>query len=364
MSRLQRFFDSLQKGIIDRFFSHLSQDIGIDLGTANTLVYVRGRGIVINEPSVVAVNQRTGQILAIGREAKKMVGKTPGHIVATRPLVDGVVSDFEVTQQMLRYFINRVNRDRFAFLRRPLVLIGIPSGVTEVEKRAVIEAGLNAGARQVFLIDEPMAAAIGARLPVTDAAGNMVVDIGGGTTEIAVISLGGVVLSRSLRVAGDEMNEDIVRYSRDEFNILIGERTAEDVKIAIGSAYPQRERLTYAIRGRDLVSGLPKEVVANDEHIREALSRSIRIIVNNIKTIVEETPPELLADIMQRGIILAGGGSLIRGMDKLIANQTGMPVRMMEDPLTAVVRGTGIVLDDMDRLKDVLIEEEPGRALG
>lgn len=364
MSSLERIVKNIQKSLIDRFFSHLSQDIGIDLGTANTLVYVRGKGIVINEPSVVAVNQRTGQILAIGREAKKMVGKTPGHIVATRPLVDGVISDFEVTEQMLRYFINKVNQESFAFLRRPRVLIGIPSGVTEVEKRAVIEAAMNAGARQAFLIDEPMAAAIGARLPVIEAAGNMVVDIGGGTTEIAVISLGGVVISRSLRIAGDEMNEDIVRYSRDEFNILVGERTAEEAKIAIGSAYPQRERLSFPLRGRDLVSGLPKEVIATDEHIREALSRSIRIIVNNIKTIVEETPPELLADVMQRGIILAGGGSLIRGLDKLIANQTGIPVRMMEDPLTAVVRGTGIVLDDMESLKEVLIEEEPNKPLG
>ena len=328
-------------------------------------MYVKNKGIVINEPSVVAVNQRTGQILAIGREAKKMVGKTPSHIVATRPLVDGVVSDFEITQQMLRYFINKVTEDsKFAFLRRPRVLIGIPSGVTEVEKRAVIEAALSAGARQAFLIDEPMAAAIGARLPVIDATGNMIVDIGGGTTEIAVISLGGVVISRSLRVAGDEMNEDIVRYCRDEFNILIGERTAEEVKISIGSAYPQRERLTFPLRGRDLVSGLPKEVIANDEHIREALSRSIRIIVNNIKTIIEETPPELLSDVMHRGIILAGGGSLIRGLDKLLANQTGIPVRMMEDPLTAVVRGTGIVLDDMEHLKEVLIEEEDRKPLG
>lgn len=364
MSQFQRLLNGLQKGIIERFFGNLTQDIGIDLGTANTLVYVRGKGIVINEPSVVAVNQRTGQILAIGREAKRMVGKTPGHIVATRPLVDGVVSDFEVTEQMLRYFINKVTKENFAFLRRPRVLIGIPSGVTEVEKRAVIEATLNAGARQVFLIDEPMAAAIGARLPVIEATGNMVVDIGGGTTEIAVISLGGVVISRSLRVAGDEMNEDIVRYSRDEFNILIGEKTAEEAKIAIGSAYPLRERLTFPLRGRDLVSGLPKEVIASDEHIREALSRSTRIIVNSIKTIVEETPPELLADIMHSGIILAGGGSLIRGLDKLIANQTGIPVRLMEDPLTAVVRGTGIVLDDMESLKEVLIAEEVNRPLG
>jgi rod shape-determining protein MreB and related proteins len=364
MSLIDRALIVIQKSLIERFFPNFSQDIGIDLGTANTLVYVKGKGIVINEPSVVAVNQRTGQILAIGKEAKKMVGKTPGHIVATRPLVDGVISDFEITQQMLRYFINKVQQDSFSFIRRPRVLIGIPSGVTEVEKRAVIEAALAAGARQAFLIDEPMAAAIGARLPVIDATGNMVVDIGGGTTEIAVISLGGVVISRSLRIAGDEMNEDIVRYCRDEFNILIGERTAEEAKIAIGSAYPQKEKLTYALRGRDLVSGLPKEVVATDEHIREGLSRSIRVIVNSIKTIIEETPPELISDIMHRGIILAGGGSLIRGLDRLIANQTGIPVRLMEDPLTAVVRGTGIVLDDMEHLKEVLIEEDAGRPLG
>jgi len=363
MLKVKHFFKNLQNGVLERFFKNFTQDIGIDLGTANTLVYVRGKGIVINEPSVVAVNQRTGQILAIGKAAKKMAGKTPRHIVATRPLVDGVVSDFEITEQMLRYFINKVTKDNFMFLRRPRVLIGIPSGVTEVEKRAVMEAMLNAGARQVFLIDEPMAAAIGARLPVIDATGNMIVDIGGGTTEIAVISLGGVVISRSLRVAGDEMNEDIIRYSRDEFNILIGEKTAEEVKISIGSAYSGRERLTFLLRGRDLVSGLPKEIVATDEHIREALSRSVRIIVNNIKTIVEETPPELLADIMYRGIILAGGGSLIRGLDKLIANQTGIPVRMMEDPLTSVVRGTGVVLDDMESLKEVLIEQETDKPL-
>ena len=363
MTYLEKTLASVKKMLMENIFGRFSQDIGIDLGTANTLVYVRGRGIVINEPSVVAVNQRTGQILAIGKQAKTMVGKTPGHITVTRPLVNGVVSDFDVTQQMLRYFINKVHKGNMMFLRRPRVLIGIPSGVTEVEKRAVVEATQNAGARQAFLIDEPMAAAIGARLPVTEATGNMVVDIGGGTTEIAVISLGGVVLSRSLRVAGDKMNQDIVRYCRDEFNLLIGERTAENVKIAVGSAYPLRERLTMPLRGRDLVSGLPKEVVVTDEHIREALSHSIRVITNTIKTIVEETPPELISDIMGQGIILAGGGSLIRGIDKLFANQTGIPVRLMEDPLTAVVRGTGIVLDDMDRLQEVLIDSDPSGAL-
>ncbi|HBI17285.1 MAG TPA: rod shape-determining protein [Candidatus Moranbacteria bacterium] len=340
--------------ITGKIFGKFSKDIGIDLGTANTLVYVGGKGIVINEPSVVAINKKTGQILAIGKKAKQMVGKTPSHIVATRPLVDGVISDFEVTEQMLRYFIDKVHQDSFSILPRPRVLIGIPSEVTEVEKRAVIDAAISAGAREAYIIDEPMAAAIGAHLPVTTAAGNMIVDIGGGTAEIAVISLGGVVSSRSLRIAGDEMNEDIVRYCRDEFNLLIGERTAEDIKISIGSAYPLEKKLTMDIRGRDLVSGLPKKIKVNDEQIREALSRSIRIIVNNIKIIIEDTPPELIADIMQRGIILAGGGSLIRGLDNLIANQTGISVRTMEDPLTAVVRGTGIVLEDLESLKEVL----------
>lgn len=344
-------------------FGHLSKDIGIDLGTANTLIYVQGKGIVINEPSVVAVNNRTGQILAIGKEAKRMVGKTPGHIVATRPLVDGVVSDFDVTEQMLKYFIDKVHKESFSILPRPRVLIGIPSGVTEVEKRAVIDAAINAGAREAYLIDEPMAASIGARLPVTDAGGNMIVDIGGGTSEIAVISLGGIVVARSLRTAGDEMNEDIVRYMRDEFNLLIGERTAEETKITVGSAYPQKTELRVKVRGRDLVTGLPKEVVVTDEHIRDAMSRSVRIIVNTVKTIIEETPPELLSDIMQRGIVLAGGGGLTRGLDKLIANETKMPVMMMEDPLTAVVRGCGIVLEDLESLRDVLIENDQGAPL-
>lgn len=360
---MKKLIRNLRRKISGNFFGNFSKDIGIDLGTANTLIYVKGRGIVINEPSVVAINKKTGQILAIGKEAKRMVGKTPGHITATRPLVDGVISDFEVTEQMLKYFIQKVHKESFSLLPRPRVLIGIPSGITEVEKKAVIDAVTNAGAREAYLIDEPMAAAIGARLPVTEAAGNMVVDIGGGTSEIAVISLGGVVISRSLRVAGDEMNEDIVRYCRDEFNLLVGEKTSEDVKIAIGSAFALNETLTMPIRGRDLVSGLPKEVIVNDEQIRDAISRSIRIIVNNIKTVIEETPPELVSDIMNKGIILAGGGSLIRGLDKLIADQTEMPVRLMEDPLTAVVRGTGIVLEDIENLKDILIENSDEKLL-
>src|SRR3989338_9234589 len=342
----------------DKIFEKFSYDIGIDLGTANTLVYVKNKGIVINEPSVVAINRKTGQILAIGNEARRMVGKTPPHIVATRPLVDGVISDFEVTEAMLRYFIGRVQQKGFAFLRRPRVVVGIPSGVTEVEKRAVMDATLNAGARQAFLIEEPMAAAIGARLPVEDPSGSMIVDIGGGTSEIAVISLGGIVVSKSIRVAGDEMNQNIVQFVRDEFNLLLGERTAEEVKISIGSAYPLEQPLQTLIRGRDLVTGLPKEVAVNDEQIRIALSRSVRTIVNSIRQTIEETPPELIADIMSRGIVLAGGGALLRGIDQLIARETQMPVQVADDPLTTVVRGTGIVLEDIELLKEVLVLTE------
>ncbi len=348
--------------MFDNFFGFFSKDVGIDLGTANTLVYVKGRGIVINEPSVVAINQKTGQILAIGQEAKKMVGRTPGHIVASRPLVAGVVSDFEVTEQMLKFFIDKVHRESFSILPRPRVAIGIPSGVTEVERKAVEDATKSAGARAVYLIEEPMAAAIGIRLPVQEAAGNMVVDIGGGTTEMAVISLGGIVVSKSLRVAGDKLNEDIIQYARDEFNLLLGEKTAEDIKLAIGSACPLEEKLETTMRGRDLVTGLPKEVTVDDTQIRKALNRSVKTLVNTIKGAIEETPPELVADIMERGIFLVGGGGLLRGLDQLIAEQTEMPVKLVEDPLTAVVRGTGMVLEDVDALREVLVSpryEEP-----
>lgn len=341
--------------ILDPLFEKFSQDIAIDLGTANTLVYVKGKGIVINEPSVVAINTRTKQILAIGSEAQRMVGRTPSHIVATRPLVDGVISDFEVTEQMLRYFIDKVHHRTYAFLRRPRVVIGIPSGVTEVEKRAVQDATINAGARQAFLIEEPMAASIGARLPVQDAQGSMIVDIGGGTTEIAVLSLGGVVVSRSVRIAGDEMNENIIQYARENFNLLIGERTAEDIKIKIGSAYLLNEPLNTQVRGRDLVTGLPREITIHDPQAREALAPSIRTIVNSVKSVVEEIPPEIISDIMSRGIILAGGGALLRGLDQLIAEETKIPVFVTDDPLTAVVRGAGIVVEDLENLKDVLV---------
>ena len=348
--------------MFNKLFGYLSHDVGIDLGTANTLVYVKGKGIIINEPSVVAVNKKTGQILAIGKEAKKMVGKTPSHIVATRPLVDGVISDFEVTEQMLRYFIEKVHKESFAILPRPRVVIGVPSGVTEVEKKAVIDAAISAGAREAYLIEEPMAAAIGVRLPVQEAAGNMIVDIGGGTTEVAVISLGGIVASRSLRIAGDELNENVVQFSRDEFNLLLGEKTAEEIKISIGSAYPLKEAMETKMRGRDLVTGLPKEVVINDEQTRKALSRSVKVLVDNIKATIEETPPELVADIMSKGIILVGGGALLRGLDKLISEQAKMPVKVADDPLTAVARGAGIVLEDVQKLREVLVSLEDEKA--
>ncbi|MDP3963577.1 MAG: rod shape-determining protein [bacterium] len=345
--------------LLGKFFSH---DIGMDLGTANTLVYVRGRGIIINEPSVVAINKKTGQVLAIGQEAKKMVGRTPAHIVATRPLVEGVVSDFEVTEQMIRYFIDRVHEKGFSFMPRPRVIVGIPSQVTEVERRAVHDAAKNAGAREVYLIEQAMAAAIGARLPVQEALGNMVVDIGGGTSDIAMISLGGIVIDRSLRIAGDKLNDDIIQYARNEFKLLLGERTAEEIKIEVGSAIQLAEPIQTIMRGRDLVTGLPKEVVVTDTHVREALSRSIKAIISAIKAVIEETPPELLADVMKRGIVMVGGGSLLRGLDRLVAQETLMPVRLEEEPPTTVVRGTGIVLENLDQLREVLVDtgdEEP-----
>ncbi len=345
------------------FKDYFAQDIGIDLGTANTLVYLRGKGIVVNESSVVAVNNRTRAILAIGDEAKKMVGRTPSHIVAIRPLVDGVVSNFEVTEEMLRYFIEKASRGSFKIFQRPRVVVGIPYGVTEVERRAAEEAALAAGARQVFLIEEPLAAAIGVKLQVNESAGSMIVDIGGGTTEVAVISLGGIVASRSLRVAGDEMNEDIITYARDRFNMLLGERTAENIKIRVGSAYPLSSPLKTVMRGRDLVSGLPKEIEVSSEDIREALEKSVSTIVETIKVTVEEAPPELVADIMEQGIVLAGGGALLRGLDIRISEATQIKVRVGEDPLSAVVKGTGLVLEDLDNLKNVLLPPTGGAKL-
>ncbi len=333
-------------------------DIGIDLGTANTLVYVSGRGIVINEPSVIAINQKTGHIVAVGMEAKRMVGRTPSHIVANRPLVDGVISDFEVTEEMLRYFIKRAAGKRTALFSRPRVVVGIPSGITEVERRAVKDATLSAGASEVYLVEEPMAAAIGVRLEVQDPVGNMIVDIGGGTSDIAVVSLGGIVAAKNLRVAGDRLNNDIIQYARDEFKLLLGERTAEDLKIAIGSVLPQDMPLEATMRGRDLVTGLPREVLVTDSDIREAMRSSITILIKAIRETIEMTPPELVADIIHRGIVLVGGGSLLRGLDTLIERETRIPVRVAEDPLTAVVRGAGIILEDIDKLREVLLEVE------
>lgn len=346
-------------GFLDKIWGSFSHDIGIDLGTANTLVYVKGKGIIINEPSTVAINQRTKEVLAIGDEAKKMVGRTPAHIIATRPLVDGVISDFEITEQMLKYFIDKVHREKFSLFPRPRVVVGIPYGVTEVERRAAEEAAQNAGAREVYLIEEPIAAAIGARLPIQEASGNMVVDIGGGTTEVAVISLGGIVASRSLRIAGDEMNEDIINFAREQFGLLLGERTAEEIKIKIGSAYETGEKiLTCPMRGRDLVTGLPKEIIVNDEQIRAAIRKSVQQIVDAVRQTIEETPPELVADIMEKGIVLCGGGALLKGLDKLLAASTQTAVHIADDPLTSVVRGTGFVLEDLESLRPVLLSTQ------
>jgi rod shape-determining protein MreB and related proteins len=349
-------------GLLDGLLGLLSHDVGIDLGTANTLVTVRHRGIVISEPSVVAMDTRSKRVLAIGAEAKRMVGRTPANIVAIRPLRDGVISDFDVTEQMIRYFIQKVH-DRYARIPRPRVLVGIPSGVTEVEKRAVRDATINAGARWARLIEEPMAAAIGAGLPVSEPTGSLIVDIGGGTTEVAVISLGGIVVSRSIRIGGDEMDTDIVSFARREYNLLMGERTAEEIKIAVGSAHPQTgtER-TVTFRGRDLLTGLPRSIEVGGDQIREALEPSVAQIVEAIKETIEETPPELVADVMDQGIVLAGGGALLAGLDRRVAEATQMPVHIADDPLTSVVRGTGRVLEDLDTLERVLVSEQFTRA--
>jgi len=350
-----------RSGLFKKLTSFLSVDMAIDLGTANSLVYVRDRGIVINEPSVVAVNNKTGQILAIGEEAKKMVGRTPAFITANRPLVNGVISDFEITEQMLRYFIEKaatLSKRKFGLAYLPRVMIGIPCGVTEVEKKAVRDAAKNAGARTVFLIEEPLAAAIGARLPIQDANGSFVVDIGGGTTEVAVISLGGIVTFRSLRIAGDKLNDDIIQFAQKEYKLLIGERTAENIKIAIGSAMFLKEKKEMSMRGRNIVTGLPEEVVVFSDDIQRALEKSVRQIVASVKTTIEETPPELLSDVMAGGIHLAGGGSLLKGLDTLIAKETKINCQIVEDPLTAVVRGAGIALENIETLSDAMAKTE------
>lgn len=337
-----------------------ARDLGIDLGTANTLVHVRNKGIVLREPSVVAIQRGTGNVLAVGEEAKRMIGRTPGNIVAIRPLKDGVIADFDVTQSMLRYFIEKSISK--GFLIRPRVVVGVPSGVTAVEARAVREAAFQAGAKEAYLIEEPMAAAIGAGLPVYEPTGNMIVDIGGGTTEVAVISLGGIVTSRSIRIGGDEMDEAIAQYIKRMYNLMIGERTAEEIKIELGAAFfgdteedQERKNRTYAVRGRDLVTGLPKTVEVTATEIQEALAEPVAAILEAIKVCLERTPPELAADLMDRGIVLAGGGSLLWGLDRLVSQETGMPVYMAEDPLTAVAIGTGKVLENIEVLKRVLI---------
>lgn len=333
----------------------LYNDIGIDLGTANTLVYLRGRGIVINEPSVVALNVKTNRVVAIGKEAKDMMGRTPHHIRIVRPLVDGVISDYEVTEEMLSYLINKANDiDKKVF--RPRVVVGIPVGVTNVEMRAVYDAAKSAGARDVYIVEEPMAAAIGVHMPIEDPVGSMIVDIGGGTTDIAVISLSGIVRSKSLKIAGDKLIQDIVSYMRDEFKMLIGEKTGEDIKLAIGSVMPDYESIELSIKGRDLVTGLPREAVITDTDIREAMYSSVSQLVDAIREVLETTPPEVLSDIMQKGITLSGGGSLIRGLPQLFATQLKVPVTVAPDPLTAVARGTGIILEDIEKYKQVLIQ--------
>ena len=337
--------------------SLFSSDIGIDLGTANTLVYVSGRGIVIDEPSVVALNEKTGQVVAVGADAKNMLGKTPSHIRAVRPLSHGVISDFEVTEELLAYLLNKAQGGRTRLLG-PRVVIGVPTGVTNVQSRAVRDAALTAGAREVFILEEPMAGAIGAKLPITEPIGTMVLDIGGGTTDIAVIALGGTVASKSSHVAGDRFNENIIDYVRSEFQLAIGEKTAEDTKIAIGAVLPLEERLTRALRGRDLATGLPREITLTDAHVREAITPSLDSLMDAMKEVIELTPPELLSDVLERGVTVFGGGALLRGLPELLAKMLGVPVHIAPDPLTAVVRGTGIVTEDPRPWDETFMHEE------
>lgn len=340
---------------LDKIYKKFSNDVGIDLGTANTLVYLEEHGIVINEPSVVAVNQKTGQIVAVGAEAKKMLGRTPAHIKAVHPLVDGVVSDFEVTQEMLAYLISKADKMTKRFFK-PRVVIGVPSGITSVEIRAVYDAAKSAGAREVYIVEEPIAAAVGIHLPIHDPVGSMIIDIGGGTTDIAVISLGGIIQSKNLTIAGDRLNNDIISFFRNEFKLLIGEKTAEQVKIAVGSVIELAEPLETRVRGRDIITGLPREVLVTDTDIRDAIGPAIANFVDGVREVLENTPPEILSDVMYRGIILAGGGALLRGINVLLHKATKMPIFVADDPLTAVARGTGIILEDIDKFKDVLIK--------
>ena len=341
----------------ERFKQWLAHDVGIDLGTANTLVYMRGRGIIINEPSVVAVNHKTGQVVAVGVDAKAMLGRTPSHIHAIKPLVDGVISDFETTEEMISYLLGKATSGSSKLLG-PRVVVGVPSGITNVEIRAVRDATKNAGAGEVYIVEEPMAAAIGMRLPVHEPIGSMVIDIGGGTTDIAVISLGGVVNSKNLRVAGDKFNADIISYVRNQFKILIGEKTAEAIKTSIGSVLPNHAPLEAPVKGRDLVTGLPKEVILTDTDIREALAPSMEALIEATREVLETTPPEILSDVMQRGMYLAGGGALVKGLPELLEQELNIPVHVAADPLTAVARGAGIILENIHAYKDILIENE------
>ncbi|MEW9533307.1 rod shape-determining protein [Microbispora sp. NPDC049125] len=333
----------------------LGRDMAVDLGTANTLVYVRGRGIVLNEPSVVAINVTTGKIVAVGIEAKRMIGRTPGNIVAIRPLRDGVIADFDVTERMLRYFIQKVHKRRHFV--RPRIIVAVPSGITAVEQRAVKEAGYQAGARRVYIIEEPMAAAIGAGLPVHEPTGNMVVDIGGGTTEVAIISMGGIVTSQSIRVAGDELDQAVIAFAKKEYSLMLGERTAEEVKIAVGSACASGEDFHAEVRGRDLVSGLPKTVVISAEEIRRATAEPVNVIVDAVKSTLDKCPPELSGDLMDRGIALTGGGGLLRGMVERLREETGMPVQLADNALDSVALGSGKCVEDFEALQQVLVPE-------
>ncbi len=333
----------------------LGRDMAVDLGTANTLVYVRGRGIVLNEPSVVALNTNNGQIVAVGAEAKRMIGRTPGNIVAVRPLKDGVIADFDVTERMLRYFIQKVHRR--THLAKPRIVIAVPSGITGVEQSAVKEAGHQAGARRVYIIEEPMAAAIGAGLPIHEPTGNMVVDIGGGTTEVAVISLGGIVTSQSIRIGGDELDQAIITFGKKEYSLMLGERTAEEIKMALGSAFPAEDEPHAEIRGRDLVSGLPKTVVISAAEVRRAIEEPVNLIVDAVKNTLDKCPPELAGDVMDRGIALTGGGALLRGLESRIREETGMPVQVADNPLDSVVLGTGKCVEDFETLRQVLVPD-------
>ncbi len=339
--------------ILDTILSWVSSDLAIDLGTANTLVYVKGKGIVLNEPSVVAIQTDTGKVLKVGKEAKIMVGRTPGNIVAIRPMKDGVIADFKYTEAMLRYFIQKVHNRKS--LIRPRIIISVPSGVTQVERRAVRDSAQSAGAREVYLIEEPMAAAIGAGLPITEANGNMVIDIGGGTTDVAIISLAGIVFSKSVRTGGNKMDEAIIQAIKKKYNLLVGERTAEEIKIEIGSAFPVEENKNLEVKGRDLVSGIPKTIVINEEEIRDALNEPVSQIVEGVKTALENTPPELSADIVDKGIVLAGGGALLRGLDILLREETSLPITIADDPLSTIVLGTGQALNEIELLKQISI---------